>query len=164
MFKSLIPWRRENEQRRENESFGSLADRDMASFQNRLDDMINRVWGEESKLFDLFGSSEGGDLGWGCDVKDSDKEIVIRAEAPGFEPDEIDVRMSGDQLVMEAEHREDRQGNGNGYRYGKLYRSMTLPRGINPDEINAEYKNGVLEVRCPKGPEANARRVAVKSS
>lgn len=63
---------------------------------------------------------------------------------------------------MKAEHKSE-TGNGKVKRYGKFYRSLTVPRGIEADKINASYKNGVLEVHLPKGEEAKTKRIAVKA-
>ena len=94
-------------------------------------------------------------------------EIDVRAEAPGFEPDEIDVRLSAGRLVLQAEHKteQDTTENGNGHfsSYGKFYRAMSVPAGIEADKIEASYKNGILEVHLPKGEEAKSKRIAVKA-
>ena len=148
MFKSLIPGRKHLEKD------SALADpaRGSGSLSQFIDSVFDRFPGT------AFAS------GWGCDVQDSDNEIVVRAEAPGFEPDEIEIKMSGNQLVLEAEHREEQNGEGKSLRYGKFYRSITMPSGIETDNIVAEYRNGVLEVHLPKGDEANVRRIPVKVS
>ena len=114
MFKNLIPSRKHPEKE------STLADASTAnsSLAQYIDSIFNRLPGG------------GLSAGWGCDLEDSDQEIVVRAEAPGFEPDEIEIKMSGNQLVMEAEHREDEGGKGKSLRYGKFYRSITMPSGI----------------------------------
>ena len=160
MIKHLIPWHRHGEKipaRRGAEAgvgeFGQLRD----EFQS----MFDRFWNDSSgALADL----DRWDIASGCDLEDHENEITVRAEAPGFDPQEIEVSMSGNRLVMQAEHKEQSDGNGSRYRYGKFYRSVTVPRGIEADKIQAEYKNGVLEVHLPKGPEAQAKRIPVKSS
>jgi HSP20 family protein len=146
MFKNLIPGRKHPEKE------SALADpaREGGSISQFIDSIFDRFPGS------TFSS------GWGCEVKDSDNEIIVRAEAPGFEPDEIEIKMSGNQLVLEAEHREGQDGKGSSFHYGKFYRSITMPNGIELDNINAEYRNGVLEVHLPKGAEANVRRIPVK--
>jgi len=151
MFKNLIPWKRQNR--------NDLAETDpaneLAKFRSNFDRMLERVWkGDGDELWNS---------GWGCDVKDSETELVVRAEAPGFEPDEIDIRISGNRLVLQAEHKTERESEGGGYysSYGTFYRSMNVPAGIEADKIEANYKNGVLEVHLPKGPEARAKRITV---
>jgi len=155
MFKSLVPHRkRTNLPVRSERSAPNIAE-----LQDRFDSLVNQFWNDPNSIWD---DTDPWTSGWGCDVEDSDKELVVRAEAPGFEPDEIDIEMSGDRLVLKAEHREETKKNGGTY-HSTFYRSMTLPKGIEADQINAEYKNGVLEVHLPKGPEAKAKRIPVKA-
>lgn len=100
--------------------------------------------------------------GWDCDIKDSENEIVIRAEAPGFDLEEFDVRLSGNRLVVQAEHKSEKaNGKKQVSHYNRFYRAMTVPSGIESDKIEASYKNGILEVRLPKGQEARSKRIAV---
>ena len=116
--------------------------------------MIDRIWSGDWD--DVWNSS------WGCEVQDGEKEIIVRAEAPGFEPDEIDVQLSGNRLVVQAEHKsETTDGNGHSVHHGKLYRAMTVPSGIDAEKIEASYKNGILEVHLPKGENARTKRIAV---
>ena len=96
---------------------------------------------------------------WDFDVTDTDKEIVIRAEMPGFEENEIDVQMSNNVVTIRGEKQQkgDRQEE-----YRTFYRSITLPPVINPDKAQATYRNGVLELHLPKAEEAQPRRVQVQ--
>ena len=151
MFKNLIPWKRQNN----NDLMKIDPANELAQFRANFDRMLDRVWqGDWDEVWNN---------GWGCDVTDGDAEIVVRAEAPGFEPDEIDVRLSGNRLVLQAEHKSEQVTNGEGRyaSYGKFYRSMNVPAGIEADKIEANYKNGILEVHLPKGEAARAKRIAV---
>jgi HSP20 family protein len=151
MFKNLIPWKRKNPR---NDLVKIDPANELAQFRANFDRMLDQVWqGDWDEVWNN---------GWGCDVKDAETEVVVRAEAPGFEPDEINVRLSGNRLVLEAEHKTERDdGNGHYSSYGKFYRSMNVPAGIEADKIEANYKNGVLEVHLPKGEAARAKRIAV---
>jgi HSP20 family protein len=150
MFKNLIHWKRKN-----NDLMKIDPENELANFRANFDRMLEKAWqGEWDELWNN---------GWGCDVKDGEAEILVRAEAPGFEPDEIDVRLSGNRLVLQAEHKseQDTKDDGHYSSYGKFYRSLNVPAGIEAEKIQASYKNGVLEVRLPKGPEARAKRIPV---
>jgi HSP20 family protein len=124
-----------------------------------------------NSLFDRFFGDwpawAGGDwpmTGWGDDVDDKESEFVVRADAPGFEPDDFNVEIVGDSLVLKAEHKEEeKEGNGHRYRHGRLYRRIALPHGVEADKIDARYHNGVLEIRVPKGEQAKGKRIAVKA-
>ena len=105
--------------------------------------------------------------GWRCDVDDAENEVVVRAEAPGFEPDEFDIRLSAGRLVMRAEHSGATEtgpdGGGRWNSYANFYRAISVPAGIQEDAIKAIYRNGVLEVHLPKGEEAKSKRIAVQA-
>ena len=105
------------------------------------------------------------DARWDVDVEERDEELVVRAEVPGFEPDDFDVQILGDRLTICACHQtesdEDASGSRSWHRH-EFRRSIGLPPGIEGDKIDAKYKNGVLTVTLPKGEDGRGRRIRVK--
>jgi HSP20 family protein len=100
---------------------------------------------------------------WGLEMEELEKEVVVRAEVPGFEPAELTVELVGNVLTIRAEHREPAEGETPApRRYGRLERTMTLPPGVVPEGIEARLRHGVLEVHVPRAPEAVPRRIEVK--
>src|SRR5262249_28457318 len=97
---------------------------------------------------------------WDFDVKEDDKEIVVRAEMPGFEQNEIDVQINNDTLTIKAE--KEQKGNGR-EEYRSFFRTITLPGGINAEKAQATYRNGVLELHFPRSEEAKPRRIKVQA-
>jgi HSP20 family protein len=158
-MKNLIPWKR----RGEDQGNVALAERPSdALFQMRreFDTLLDRFFGD----WPAVTRDNWALLGWGFNVDDRENEVVVRAEAPGFEPDDFDIEIVGDNLVLKAEHKEEsKKGNGHHYRHGRLYRMMSLPHGVEADKIDARYRNGVLEVHVPKGQEAKGKRITVKA-
>ena len=72
--------------------------------------------------------------------------------------------VSGNNLVIKAEHKATEEGkNGSSYRYGKLQRSVPLPEGAQTEKIDASYRNGILELKIPKGKETHAKRITEKA-
>lgn len=72
------------------------------------------------------------------DFDDTEKEYVLRAELPGFDPDELDVKISGNVLTLRAEHKEEGQeGDGSYRRHQSFYESFTLPNGVLTDKTDA---------------------------
>jgi HSP20 family protein len=106
---------------------------------------------------------------WGIETEETDKEVVYRIELPGFELSELDVRVLGDELIVEARHVEpvkekevkEKEPKPEG-RYGHLREVITLPPDIDLEKVEAKYHSGVLEVRFPRLPEAKGRRIEVK--
>ncbi|REJ66366.1 MAG: Hsp20/alpha crystallin family protein [Planctomycetota bacterium] len=160
MFDKLIPWKKKEG--------GDLQvrpeDHPIARLRHEFDDLWERFWEDwrrgDVSLFDnsrMFGSI--------VDLDDADKEYVLRAELPGFEPEDFDIRISGNVLTLRAEHKEEgKEKNGNYHRFGSFYESFTLPEGVLSDKIDARYHSGVLEVHLPKSEECRAKQIEVKSS
>ena len=89
------------------------------------------------------------------DLVDREKVLVVRAELPGVEKDDVKVTISGDRLVIEAEREfEEEDERENFYRhelgYGRLVRTVALPVEVDPENIQAELKEGILKVTLPK--------------
>jgi HSP20 family protein len=103
----------------------------------------------------------------GLDVEDKEKEYLIRAEVPGFAANEVEVELSGDVLTITARHEEkDKEEKGGGEkpaRFSHLTKSVVLPAVADAEKIDAAYKNGVLEIRVPKMPEAMTRKIPIKA-
>lgn len=101
---------------------------------------------------------------WGLELDEEEKEVVIRAEVPGFEPGEVDVRLAGNLLTIRAEHKEPetKEEKKVPRRYGRMEKSITLPTGLDLTKVEARYRNGVLEVHIPRSPEAEPKVIEVK--
>jgi HSP20 family molecular chaperone IbpA len=102
---------------------------------------------------------------WGFETEERENEFVLRAEAPGFEPSEVEVTLRGNVLTVKAEHTEPAPAEGEvrERRYARLERTMTLPPGVEREKVEARYHNGVIEVHLPRTPEAKPRRIEVKT-
>jgi HSP20 family protein len=130
----------------------------------RRESVMDMFRQEIGSLFDRFFrgwmSPFGQEREWGFDMEEADKEIVIRADMPGFEQNEMDVRLENDVLTIKAEKEE----KGDGQRsHRSFYRSVTLPSGIDADKAQATYRNGVLELRFPKPEGARGKRIQIQS-
>jgi HSP20 family protein len=137
---------------------------------------LSRLREEVDALFDRFfrGWADWPEPGWGperfwgVDVEDTDREVLVRAEAPGFEPQDFDIQVSGNTLTIRAERKQEAEQEQGGYRisqrrYGRFQRSIPLPAAVDADRVEAHYRNGVLELRLPRTEEARRRRIEVKA-
>jgi len=100
------------------------------------------------------------------DIIDRDKELVVRGELPGVEKDDVEVTIAGNRLMIEAEREfEEVDEKDEFYRhelgYGKLTRTVALPDEVDPDNIHAELKDGILKVTLPKIRAAERHTVKV---
>jgi HSP20 family protein len=157
---SLTPWKREDRG-------GALTRRSefpLNRLRDEFDNLFERFFGNWPAPFEMGWSQSR----WNFGVEDTDKEVVVRAEAPGFEPQDFDVQVSGNWLTIQAEHKDEKEtkeGEGpySERSYRRFQRSFSLPVGTETNNVEARYRNGVLEVRLPKKPEAQGKRIEVKS-
>ena len=103
-----------------------------------------------------------GNVGFRVDIHDAQDHYELEAELPGVSEDQISVTVDSDTLTISADLRTDREENGAYYRerrMGHVSRSFSLD-GIEPENISADYKNGVLYVMLPKAAptEENSRQ------
>ncbi len=148
----LIPWRKESPT-----GLSRTADNPFEVMRREFDTLFDRFFGSWPSL-DMQDEMPG----WGLDVDDNGKEIVVRAEAPGFHPGDFDVQVAGDVLTIRAERKEG-EGKEGPKQWTRLHRSVTLPAGVDPNRTEARYVNGVLEVKVGRSPEALPRKIEVKS-
>lgn len=98
-------------------------------------------------------------------MEENENEIVVRAELPGFALEELTVELRGDVLVIEAERKVPAETTAatRERTYAHVRRMITLPPEVELEKMEALYRNGVLEVRVPRTPEAVARRITVRT-
>jgi HSP20 family protein len=100
------------------------------------------------------------------DVYEEGNELVVRADLPGVKREEVQVTVDGDQLVLRGERKEEKEIKEERYyrserSYGSFYRSITLPGAVDPKDIKAQLRDGVLEVRVPKPAPEKAAGTAI---
>jgi HSP20 family protein len=165
-MKSMIPWRSKRTElapkNGPNLPFG-----DFAFSLSRMRDEFDRLFERIARDFPLFARAEGDGWRWGLDIVDEDDSIVVKAEAPGFDPEDLDLRVEDDRLVLRASKKvetKDDKGKIREVREQECYESVALPAGIDKDKVDAKYHNGLLTVTLPKTERSKAKRISVKSS
>jgi HSP20 family protein len=119
-------------------------------------------------LFERFlsfldqGDLHGRGLTWGMEVDDQDKQVVVHAEAPGFDPDDFHVEVRDNELKICGCHESMPDKDGGNWAKREIYRTMTLPSGVDAEHVDAEYRNGMLTITVPKTEAGRARKVQVK--
>ena len=89
------------------------------------------------------------------EVSEEGDDLVVRVEAPGVKPEDLNVWITEDSVTVEGERRSQRRSEHRGYyhserQYGAFRRTIPLPVRVNADLAEARYQHGVLEVRAPK--------------
>lgn len=96
---------------------------------------------------------------WDFDVSEGDGQLTVRAELPGFDEKELDVRLDNDVLTIQAQKEQTGEGR---EEYRSFFRQVTLPPGIDAEKVDASYRNGVLELHIPRPGGRQAKRIAIR--
>jgi len=102
---------------------------------------------------------------------EQDGELIVRAELPGLTKDDVDVEIDNDAITIEGERRSEQNENREGFyrnerSYGRFYRRLPLPDGVEAENANASFRDGVLEItmNAPKRTESKPRKVQISES
>jgi HSP20 family protein len=102
---------------------------------------------------------------------EQDGELIVRADLPGLTKDDVDVEIDNDAITIEGERRSEQDENRDGFyrterSYGKFYRRLPLPDGVESENANATFRDGVLEITMdvPKRTESKPRKVNISES
>jgi HSP20 family protein len=96
------------------------------------------------------------------DVIERGDNLVVRADLPGLRKEDVNIDVQDDALTIQGERREEYEDTREGVfmserSYGRFFRSIPLPDGVNPDDVNAKFSDGVLEITMPR-PKQQTRR------
>ena len=126
-----------------------------------------------NRFFDDFGRRTDDDVmsrgDWmpAVDIYQSDaNEVVLKAELPGLEREDIDVKVENNTLTIKGERRQDVEVKKEHFHrversYGAFSRSFSLPSTIDSGKVRAEYRDGVLTVSLPLREESKPRQIQV---
>ena len=162
---SLIPWKQS-----ERGNGGVLSadpvdrmEQDFSRMRDNFERLVQQMWGHWPTPSNRFVNDR---FGMGLDVDETDTHYIASLDAPGFEVEDFEVKACGNRLCVKAQRNESQQSGEKSFqRYGRMERSFTLPEGVEADQIEARYHSGVLELKIPKGQEAEStRRIEVKSA
>ncbi|MFN6952552.1 MAG: Hsp20/alpha crystallin family protein [Albidovulum sp.] len=160
-IKDLIPWARKDGASESKSGEGNP----IATLQREMNQVFESFWNRIGHLDWPWGSGEAR-----SDMVETDNAIEVSIELPGMEMKDIEVTVSDDMLTVKGEKRIERQEEKKGYylserSYGAIYRTIPLPPGVDGEKAQASFKNGVLTIRLPQTPEAQAKvkRIEVKN-
>ncbi len=139
---------------------------------HELEDMQTRL----NRLFDespFQRSREGGTSlsAWSpaVDVQETDNEYLIKADLPDVKKEDVKVALLEGALTIEGERQQEKEEKGKKFHkiereYGKFVRRFVLPTEVDSSKVQAEFKNGVLNVHLPKAAVAKPKAIDVKVS
>jgi HSP20 family protein len=138
--------------------------RDLVTLQDRM----NRIFD------DAFRGNRGTQDDWALggswaptvDIYEHNGNLVLKAELPGIDPKDVDIRVENNVLTLRGERKLDTEVKQENYHrversYGSFSRSFTLPNVVDTDKIKAEFKDGVLQLVLPKKEEAKPKQISI---
>ena len=138
--------------------------REVSSLQTEMNRLFNT-------MFESPTVGNGGTRRWSpaMDLLETEDHFVLRADLPGMREEDVAIELEDNVLTVSGERKADHEENGEGFyrverAFGSFSRSLTLPRGIDAEAVNAGFTNGVLEVRIPKPEQRKPRKIAISTS
>jgi HSP20 family protein len=130
-----------------------------------LQDQVNRLF--ESQ-FEGERGNRASLTAWApaVDIYETENELVLKADLPDMNEQDLDIRVENNRLTIGGERKFEQKVKQDDYlrierTYGSFSRSFALPRAVNTEAIEAQYKNGVLTLHLPKRAESKPKQVPV---
>jgi HSP20 family protein len=100
------------------------------------------------------------------DIYETEEAIVLKAELPGVDPKDVEVRVEDNTLFLKGERKFEKEVKEQNYHrversYGSFARSFSLPNSISTDKVKAEFKDGMLTLTMPKREEAKPKTIKI---
>ena len=139
--------------------------RDLVTTQDRLNRLFNETMGR-------FVGNEGmRSAAWvpPVDIYETEQNIVLKAELPGIDPKDVEATVHEGTLYLKGERKYEHEVKEENYHhveraYGSFARSFELPASVDADNVQAEFKDGILKLTMPKKEEAKAKRIKITTA
>ena len=133
--------------------------RSLRGFRRDMDELFNQFFTDVQPREELWTPR--------LNVSETDAEYEVSLDVPGMTPDAFEVEMRQGQLWISGERKSEHEEEGKTWHrversYGRFQRSVHLGDDVNPEQVNAEYKDGVLRITVPKSEKSQTRKVEVK--
>jgi HSP20 family protein len=138
--------------------------RELSSLQSEMNRLFNTVFDQPTG----GGGNSGAMRRWmpAMDLVETGEHFVLRADLPGLSEEDVKIELEDNTLTVSGERKAEHESRDEGFyrverAYGSFSRSLTLPRGVNAEAVEAHFDRGVLEVRIPKPEERKPRRIEI---
>lgn len=101
------------------------------------------------------------------DVFEKDNNVMLKAELPGLNKDDIEITATDESITLRGEFKQEQEVTEQGYirrerRVGRFFRTIPMPAAIQPDQVKATFKDGVLEITAPRSAQAKEKETKVQ--
>ena len=143
---------------------------DLSRWERDMERMMEDFFGRRTRPWwpERWFRTEGMELTTpAVDLYEEKDDIVVKAELPGIDKNNIEVNLTDHTLTIKGEKKKEEEVKEENYyrserSYGSFLRTLELPKDVHADKVKASFKNGILEVRIPKTEEAKAKEIKVK--
>lgn len=146
--------------------------REMDRFRSEFDDLLERFgfdrdWFRFPAGREFFADWEARAKRPAIEARVEDGKFIVRADLPGIDAKDVDIKVVGDMLTIKGSREEKREAKKADYirreiRYGAFERAISLPEGIKAEDLKATYHDGVLELVAPMPKEAIPKEVKIQ--
>ena len=100
------------------------------------------------------------------DMYETENEVVVKIPMPGIKPEDVDITITGDTLSVKGKTKEENESKEKNYTrkecsYGSFSRTVTLPNGLQSDQAEAAFEDGILKLTIPKSEEVKPKQIKV---
>ena len=141
---------------------------DFSNFQERLNEFFTQPSGFLPGPLSLFRGAEPAGTSFipPVNVYEDEHNIVVTAELPGIEEKDLNIMVENNVLTITGERKMESEVKKENFqrverRYGRFTRSFTLPPTVDPENVNAEFNNGVLKLTLMKREEAKPKQIKI---
>lgn len=145
--------------------------KEMEDLQNRLFGLLQRNYGKQSLRTTDDAEESISVCQWAplVDVAEDDKAYLIKADLPEVKKDEVKVTVENGVLTISGERKFEKEEANKRYHrveraYGSFARSFNIPEDADAESVQAEFRDGVLQVRIAKSEKARPKSIEVKVS
>jgi len=136
--------------------------RDLLTSQREFDRLFKEAFSP------MAGETEVSTRSWAppVDIYETEDAIVLKAELPGIDAKDVEVRVEDNTLYLKGERKYEKEVKEQNYHrversYGSFARSFSLPNSIDAEKVKAEYKDGLLTLTMPKREEAKPKTIKI---
>ncbi|MHB0999494.1 MAG: Hsp20/alpha crystallin family protein [Armatimonadota bacterium] len=129
---------------------------------------LRRMRNDMDRLFEGLTSPMMGGVEFmpAVDVYQKDNNIMVKADLPGLNKDDLEITATEDSICLKGEFKKEQEVKEEGFyrqerQMGKFFRTIPMPVGIKPDQVKASFHDGILEITAPKAEEAKSNEIKV---